>query len=41
VPWGLNAKGLDEGDLIGGAEIGGTVPLWQWIGADSPVTFSY
>ncbi len=37
----FDAKGLDKGDLIGGAELGGTVPLWQWIGDDSAVTFSY
>jgi hypothetical protein len=34
-------KGLDKGDLIGGAEMGGTVSLWQWIGDDKAVTFSY
>jgi predicted peroxiredoxin len=37
----FEAKALDKGNLIGGAELGGTVPLWQWIGDDSPVTFSY
>jgi predicted peroxiredoxin len=37
----FDSRGLDKGDLIGGAELGGTVPLWQWIGDDSPVTFSY
>jgi len=37
----FDAKRLDKGDLIAGAEIGGTIPLWQWIGDDSPVTFSY
>jgi len=37
----FDAKGLDKGDLIHGAELGGTVPLWQWIGDDSPVAFSY
>jgi predicted peroxiredoxin len=37
----FDAKGLDKGDLIQGAEIGGTVPMWQWIGDDNAVTFSY
>lgn len=37
----FETKGLDKGDLIGGAEMGGTVPLWQWIGDDNAVTFSY
>jgi predicted peroxiredoxin len=37
----FDAKGLDKGDLIAGAELGGTVPMWQWIGDDNAVTFSY
>ncbi|RFU21069.1 DsrE family protein [Geodermatophilus marinus] len=37
----FDAKGLDKGDLIPGAELGGTVPMWQWIGEDHAVTFSY
>ncbi|MBB3086313.1 hypothetical protein [Geodermatophilus sabuli] len=37
----FDAKGLDEGDLIAGAELAGTVPMWQWIGEDDAGTFSY
>ena len=37
----FDAKKLDKGDLIHAAELGGTVPLWQWIGDDNAVTFSY
>lgn len=37
----FNARKLDEGRLLANAEIGGTVPMWQWIGADAAVTFSY
>ncbi len=37
----LDARQLDKGDLIGSAEIGGTAPLWQWIGDEGAVTFSY
>jgi predicted peroxiredoxin len=37
----FDAKGLDKGNLIAGAEMGGTVPMWQWIGDDNAVTFSY
>jgi predicted peroxiredoxin len=37
----FDAKHLDRGTLIGNAEIGGTVPMWQWIGDDPAVTFSY
>jgi hypothetical protein len=32
---------LDKGDPMSAAEIGGTVPLWHWIGDDNAVTFSY
>jgi predicted peroxiredoxin len=36
----FTAKGLDEGQLIKSAEIGGTVVMWRWIG-DGATTFSY
>jgi predicted peroxiredoxin len=36
----FNAKHLDEGDLVANATVGGTVPLWEWIG-DGATTFSY
>ena len=37
----FNAKKLDDGQLIGGAEVQGTVPMWQWIGDEGATTFSY
>jgi predicted peroxiredoxin len=37
----FNAKKLDAGALIGGAEIQGTVPMWAWIGDEGATTFSY
>jgi len=37
----FNAKKLDEGQLLGNAELGGTVPMWQWIGYEGATTFSY
>jgi predicted peroxiredoxin len=37
----FDARHLDANDLIEGAELGGTVPMWQWIGDDNAVTFSY
>lgn len=37
----FNAKKLDEGHLISGAEIQGTVPLWDWIGDEPATAFSY
>jgi predicted peroxiredoxin len=36
----FNAKRLDDATLIAGAEIQGTIPLWEWIG-DGATTFSY
>lgn len=37
----VQAKKLDTGDLITGVEIGGTVPLWNWIGPEGATTFSF
>lgn len=36
----FNSKKLDSGSLIAGAELQGTVPMWEWIG-DGATTFSY
>lgn len=37
----FNAKRLDESALIKGATLGGTVPMWEWIGDEGATTFSY
>ena len=37
----FDARKLDKGDLVGNAELGGTVPMWEWIGDDGATTFSY
>jgi predicted peroxiredoxin len=37
----FDAKQLDKGALIENAELGGSIPMWQWIGDDSAITFSY
>jgi predicted peroxiredoxin len=37
----FDARKLDKGNLLSNAEIGGTVPLWQWIGDDGATTFSF
>ena len=37
----VNAKGLQASPLIKGAAIGGTIPMWEWIGNDGATTFSY
>lgn len=39
-PLCFNAKGLDASDLPSNAEVGGTVPFWEWIG-DGATTFSF
>jgi hypothetical protein len=36
----VTAKGLDDAPLIDGARLGGTIPMWEWIG-DGATTFSY
>jgi predicted peroxiredoxin len=36
----FNAKKLDTDALVAGAELQGTVPMWEWIG-DGATTFSY
>lgn len=37
----FNTKKLDEQELLSNAELGGTVPMWQWIGDEGATTFSY
>ena len=37
----FNAKQLESDALISGAELQGTVPMWEWIGDDGATTFSY
>jgi predicted peroxiredoxin len=37
----FDARQLEAGELLGNAELNGTIPLWKWIGDDHAVTFSY
>jgi predicted peroxiredoxin len=37
----FNTKQLDAEALILGAELKGTVPMWNWIGDNPATTFSY
>jgi predicted peroxiredoxin len=37
----FNSRKLDESGLVANAKIGGTVPMWQWIGDEGATTFSY
>lgn len=37
----VNARGLAGERMIDGVELGGTVPMWQWIGDEGATAFSY
>jgi len=37
----FDARKLDKDKLLSNAEIGGTVPMWDWIGDEAATTFSY
>ena len=37
----VSARQLDADDLIPGAELNGTIPMWNWIGDEPATTFSY
>ncbi|WP_433220744.1 hypothetical protein ACQP00_18660 [Dactylosporangium sp. CS-047395] len=37
----FDARHLDKAALIDGATLGGTVPMWEWIGDSGATTFSY
>ncbi|MEO3786185.1 DsrE family protein [Actinocorallia sp. B10E7] len=37
----FDAKKLPSSGLLPNAELGGTVPMWQWIGDAEATTFSY
>jgi predicted peroxiredoxin len=37
----MGSRQLDPENLISGAEVNGTIPLWHWIGDDGATTFSY
>ena len=37
----FEARQLDGATLVANAHLGGTVPLWEWIGDEDATTFSY
>jgi len=37
----FHTKALDPERLLANAEIGGSIPMWQWIGDEGATTFSY
>lgn len=40
MPICLNARGLEEAELVPNARVAGASPLWEWIG-DGATVFSY
>jgi predicted peroxiredoxin len=40
-PLCFTTKHLDNAALVANASLGGTVPLWEWIGDEPATTFSY
>ena len=37
----VDSRKIDASTLIEGAELNGTIPMWNWIGDDGATTFSY
>ncbi|MDQ3155342.1 MAG: DsrE family protein [Actinomycetota bacterium] len=37
----FDARKIEKGNLVSNAEMGGTVPMWDWIGDEAATTFSY
>jgi len=37
----FDARKIDKGNLMSNAEMGGTIPMWDWIGDEAATAFSY
>jgi predicted peroxiredoxin len=37
----VDSRSIDASELIAGAELNGTIPMWDWIGDEGATTFSY
>lgn len=37
----FNTRKLDDSELVGHAELAGTVPLFEWIGGEAATVLSY
>ena len=37
----FNARKLDQGEIVGNAQLGGATPLWEWVGNEHATVFSY
>ena len=37
----MQARNVDPAGFLASAQAGGTAPMWEWIGDDPAVTFSY
>jgi predicted peroxiredoxin len=40
-PLCADAKQIDKNGFLPNAKLGGTVPMWEWVGDDAATTFSY
>jgi predicted peroxiredoxin len=40
-PFCVSSRGIDDGNLVANARIGGATPLWEWIGEEPATVFSY
>lgn len=37
----FDARKIDKGNLVSNAAMGGTVPMWEWIGDEAATSFSF
>ena len=37
----FDARKIEKGNLLSNAAMGGTVPMWEWIGDEAATSFSY
>jgi predicted peroxiredoxin len=40
-PFCVSSRGIDDGNLVANARIAGATPLWEWIGDEPAIVFSY
>ncbi|HZK35542.1 MAG TPA: hypothetical protein VFC57_01120 [Aeromicrobium sp.] len=37
----FDGRKIDKGNLVSNTEMGGTIPMWDWIGDEAATAFSY
>ena len=40
-PFCVSSRGVDDGNLVANARVAGATPLWEWIGDEPAMVFSY